>query len=81
MAQAALFVAIFFGLGVICSIMPHWLRIVAHANPLSNEVTACAICCSGSRGQRPLLDFAVALGFLVATALSRQRPTLARSSS
>jgi ABC-2 type transport system permease protein len=52
------------------SIMPHWLRIVAHANPLSYEVNGMRHLLLGIPGGSALwLDFAVAIGFLLATAL------------
>jgi ABC-2 type transport system permease protein len=52
------------------SIMPGWLRVVAHANPLSYEVHGMRDLLLGiSAGGILWLDFAVALGFLLATAL------------
>jgi ABC-2 type transport system permease protein len=52
------------------SIMPGWLRVVAHANPLSYEVNGMRHLLLGISGSSALwLDFAVAIGFLVATAL------------
>jgi ABC-2 type transport system permease protein len=52
------------------SIMPAWLRIVAHANPLSYEVHGMRDLLLGiSAGGTLWLDFLVAVGFLVATAL------------
>jgi ABC-2 type transport system permease protein len=52
------------------SIMPGWLRVVAHANPLTYEVHGMRDLLLGiSAGGILWLDFAVALGFLLATAL------------
>ena len=52
------------------SIMPAWLRILAHANPLSYEVHGMRRLLLGiSAGGTLWLDFAVAIGFLAATAL------------
>ena len=52
------------------SIMPAWLRILAHANPLSYEVHGMRRLLLGiSAGGTLRLDFAVAFGFLAATAL------------
>jgi ABC-2 type transport system permease protein len=52
------------------SIMPAWLRIVAHANPLSYEVHGMRDLLLGiSAGGNLWLDFTVAIGFLAATAL------------
>jgi ABC-2 type transport system permease protein len=52
------------------SIMPGWLRVIAHANPLSYEVNGMRHLLLGiSGGGRLWLDFTVAIGFLVATAL------------
>jgi ABC-2 type transport system permease protein len=52
------------------SVMPGWLRVVAHANPLSYEVNGMRHLLLGISGSSALwLDFAVAIGFLVATAL------------
>jgi ABC-2 type transport system permease protein len=52
------------------SIMPVWLRVVAHANPLSYEVHGMRRLLLGiSAGGTLWLDFAVAVGFLAATAL------------
>jgi ABC-2 type transport system permease protein len=53
------------------SIMPHWLRIVAHANPLSYEVHGMRQLLLGiSAGGHLWLDFTVAIGFLTAAALT-----------
>lgn len=52
------------------SIMPVWLRVVAHANPLSYEVNGMRRLLLGpSVGGTLWLDFAVAVGFLITTAL------------
>lgn len=52
------------------SIMPVWLRVIAHANPLSYEVHGMRHLLLGiSAGGTLWLDFAVVLGFLVAMAL------------
>jgi ABC-2 type transport system permease protein len=52
------------------SIMPAWLRIVAHANPLSYEVHGMRRLLLGiSAGGTLWIDFAVAVGFLAAMAL------------
>jgi ABC-2 type transport system permease protein len=53
------------------SIMPRWLRVVAHANPLSYEVHGMRQLLLGiSAGGRLWLDFVVAVAFLLATALT-----------
>ncbi|MDX6505456.1 MAG: type transport system permease protein [Gaiellaceae bacterium] len=53
------------------SIMPRWLRVVAHANPLSYEVHGMRQLLLGiSSGGRLWLDFVVVAGFLVATAVT-----------
>jgi ABC-2 type transport system permease protein len=53
------------------SIMPTWLRVVAHANPLSYEVHGMRQLLLGiSSGGRLWLDFTVAVSFLLATALT-----------
>jgi ABC-2 type transport system permease protein len=52
------------------SIMPAWLRVVAHANPLSYEVHGMRDLLLGiSAGGMLWLDFLVVAGFLAATAL------------
>jgi ABC-2 type transport system permease protein len=52
------------------AIMPVWLRYVAHANPLSYEVSGMRELLLGiSAGTALWLDFTVVAGFLVATAL------------
>jgi ABC-2 type transport system permease protein len=56
------------------SIMPGWLRVVAHANPLSYEVNGMRHLLLGISGSSALwLDFAVAIGFLLVTALVAAR--------
>jgi ABC-2 type transport system permease protein len=53
------------------SIMPTWLRVVAHANPLSYEVHGMRQLLLGiSAGGRLWLDFVVVFAFLVATAVT-----------
>jgi len=53
------------------AIMPQWLRVVAHANPLSYEVHGMRQLLLGiSAGGALWLDFVVAFGFLAATALT-----------
>jgi ABC-2 type transport system permease protein len=53
------------------SIMPTWLRVVAHANPLSYEVHGMRQLLLGvSAGGTLWLDFAVGVSFLAATAAS-----------
>jgi ABC-2 type transport system permease protein len=53
------------------SIMPRWLRIVAHANPLSYEVHGMRDLLLGiSAGGRLWLDFTVVVCFLAAAALT-----------
>jgi ABC-2 type transport system permease protein len=53
------------------SIMPRWLRIVAHANPLSYEVHGMRQLLLGiSTGGALWLDFTVAIAFLAAAALT-----------
>jgi ABC-2 type transport system permease protein len=50
--------------------MPGWLRVIAHANPLSYEVHGMRDLLLGiSEGGTLALDFGVAAGFLAATAL------------
>ena len=52
------------------AIMPAWLRIIAHANPLSYEVHGMRDLLLGiSAGGRLWLDFAVMISFLVVTAV------------
>ena len=52
------------------AIMPAWLRIVAHANPLTYEVHGMRDLLLGiSAGGRLWLDFTVMISFLVVTAL------------
>jgi ABC-2 type transport system permease protein len=55
------------------SIMPTWLRWVAHANPLTYEVEGLRGLLVGVDGGRLWLDFLVVVGFLVVTVLGAAR--------